>query len=213
MFARHLLLVWLKSETRSQKTGLFFCLLFSVFCLLIPRTAASAPPARVEVVARVYNTARVDAAIAEEALATATRLMTAGAIDVAWRNCDVPDACTTVPEREFVIRLVRSRAREVDGAPLVLGEASIEVNARTGVLATIYVDRVERMAALSEADTASLLGRAIAHELGHLLLATNTHSPSGLMRAQWTLSDVRRNERADWLLTRKEAETIRTRLR
>ena len=87
------------------------------------------------------------------------------------------------------------------------------MNARAGVLATIYVDRVERMAGLSEANTASLLGRAIAHELGHLLLATNAHSSSGLMRAYWSPRDIRGNQIADWVLTRKDAEAIRTRLR
>lgn len=213
MFARPLLLVLPKSEIRSQKSTLLFCLLFSVFCLLVPGTAESAPPARVEVVARVYNTARVDASITDGALATATRLMTAGAIDVAWRNCDVPDACATVPVREFVIRLVRSRARGTDGAALVLGEVLIDVNARTGVLATIYVERVERMAALSAADTASLLGRAIAHELGHLLLATTAHSSRGLMRAQWTSKEIRGNEAVDWVLTKSDAAEIRKRIR
>jgi hypothetical protein len=181
--------------------------------VLVQGTAESAAPARVKVVARVYNTARVAPPIIDMALATATRLMTAGAIDVAWRNCDLADACTTVPVREFVIRLVRSRETTTDGSPFVLGEASVDVSQRAGVLATIYVDRVERMAERSEADSASLLGRAIAHELGHLLLATNAHSSRGLMRAQWSPRDIRGNQIADWVLTRKEAEAIRKRLR
>ena len=54
---------------------------------------------------------------------------------------------------------------------------------RTGVLATIFVDSVELIASLSEIDATLLLGRAIAHELGHLLLGTNAHSVRGLMRA------------------------------
>jgi hypothetical protein len=214
MFVRHLLLVLPKSEVRSQKSALFFWLLFSALCLLVPGTAESAPPAPVEVVVRVYNAARVAPAISDVAIAMATRLMTAGAIDVAWRNCDSPGVCVTVPAaRELVIRLVRLDNTRADGARLVLGEASIDVDARAGVLATIYVDRVEQMAEFSEADTASLLGRAIAHELGHLLLATNAHSSRGLMRAQWTPSDLRRNQTADWVLTQKDAEAIRKRLR
>ena len=32
---------------------------------------------------------------------------------------------------------------------------------------------------------ASLLGVAIAHEIGHLLLPYGSHSPSGLMQADW----------------------------
>jgi hypothetical protein len=30
-----------------------------------------------------------------------------------------------------------------------------------------------------------MLGHVISHEIGHLLLGTNSHSPSGIMRAQW----------------------------
>ena len=181
--------------------------------VLVPSVAEPAPPARVEVVARVYNTARVSAGITDHALGIATRLMTAGAIDVAWTNCDLPSACVTVPvARELVSRLVRSRETTTGGSTFVLGEASIDLNQRAGVLATIYVDRVERMAEVSAADTAALLGRAIAHELGHLLLATNAHSSRGLMRAQWRPGDIRRNQMADWLLTRDEAAAIRRRL-
>ena len=224
MFARHLLLLRQKSEIRSQKTGRSCCLLFSVFCLLLQGTAEPSPPPRIEVVARLYNTARMDPAMTDVALRMATRVMIAGAIDVAWKNCDLPDVCATVPGREFVIRVVRSsEAARGSGAgdrepgktnegPFVLGEASIDLNEQAGVLATIYVDRIERMAALAEADTASLLGRAIAHELGHLLLATNAHSPRGLMRARWTAGELRRNQTADWMLTRRDAEAMRRRL-
>jgi hypothetical protein len=193
MFARHLLLALAGG-------------------VLLSGTAETASPARVEVVARVYNTARVAPVVTDVALAITTRLMTAGSIDVAWRNCDVPNVCATVPVREFVIRLVRSRETTTGGSPFVLGEASIDVDQRAGVLATIYVDRVERMAELSDADTASLLGRAIAHELGHLLLATNAHSSSGLMRAYWSPRDIRENQIADWVLSREDVAAIRRRL-
>jgi hypothetical protein len=194
MYARHLLLVLAGSVIASGN-------------------ADSASPVRIEVIARIYNTARVAPLITDVALATATRLMKAGAIGVAWRDCDVPNACATVPAREFVIRLVRSRETTTDGSPFVLGEASIDVSQRAGVLATVYVDRVERMAELSEADSAWLLGRAIAHELGHLLLATNSHSPTGLMRAQWTSQEIRGDLTEDWVFTQKDAEAIRRRLR
>jgi len=35
-------------------------------------------------------------------------------------------------------------------------------------------------------DPGALLGRALAHEVGHLLLRSPGHSPGGLMRAVWT---------------------------
>ena len=176
--------------------------------LLVPLTAQSAPPPAT-VTARLYNTARVPAEARDAALAIATQAMGAD-IRVSWQKCDLPDTCTLVPAREeLIIRLVRSR----DTVSYVLGEASIDTSAGAGVLATIYVDRVERIAALSETDATVLLGRAIAHELGHLLMATNAHSASGLMRAKWTTSDLRRDQMTDWLLTTDDGESIRRRLR
>src|SRR5579859_1082509 len=33
-------------------------------------------------------------------------------------------------------------------------------------------------------------GRAMAHEIGHLILGTNSHSPTGIMRASWRSKDL-----------------------
>ena len=60
---------------------------------------------------------------------------------------------------------------------LPLGDAMLDRHTGTGVLATIYVDRVEWLARQAGADSRALLGRAIAHELGHLLLATTSARP------------------------------------
>jgi hypothetical protein len=35
-----------------------------------------------------------------------------------------------------------------------------------------------------------LLGHAAAHELGHLLLRSDAHSPAGIMRASWEVKDL-----------------------
>jgi hypothetical protein len=113
---------------------------------------------------------------------------------------------------ELVVRLARSSRTVTRTAAFALGDAFIDAEAGSGVLATIYVDRVEEMAAMSEADAAILLGRVIAHELGHLLLATSAHSTTGLMRGYWTPSVIRRNQMTDWMLTRNEADAIKRRL-
>ena len=194
--------------------------------LLVPPLAESASPASpVHVTARLYNTARVADVATDVAQRVAAGALLAGGIVLRWKNCDLADACATVPARgELLIRLVRSPgqivtpkdpivARTLSGPrTLVLGEAFIDTRERTGVLATVFVDHVELIAALSESDAALLLGRAIAHELGHLLLGTNAHSIRGLMRAQWTPADIRRRARADWALTTEDAAAIRRRL-
>ena len=180
--------------------------------LMIPPVAESGSPARLQITARIYNTARAPDLVKETALRVATGALITGGIEIRWRNCDVAESCAMAPARgELVIRLVRSTSPR-DEIRLVLGHALIDLRQRIGVLATVFVDRVELIAGLSETDAARLLGRAIAHEIGHLLLGTNVHSASGLMRAQWTPADIRRHARADWELTSDDAAAIWRRL-
>jgi len=58
-----------------------------------------------------------------------------------------------------------------------------------------------------------LLGFAVAHEVGHLLLGTNTHAAAGLMRAVWSRSDIQRNHPADWLFTAADSLAMSRALR
>jgi hypothetical protein len=53
------------------------------------------------------------------------------------------------------------------------------------------------------------MGRVTAHEIGHLLLGTNSHTVSGLMQAKW---DLRRLHLTDWQFTSADAAKIRSRL-
>jgi hypothetical protein len=55
------------------------------------------------------------------------------------------------------------------------------------VLITVYYEKVANVAHRSygPAETPVLLGNVIAHELGHLLLGTQTHSKSGIMQAEF----------------------------
>ncbi len=39
-------------------------------------------------------------------------------------------------------------------------------------------------------DLAVMLGHAIAHEIGHVTLASDGHAPNGIMRAHWGKADL-----------------------
>ena len=92
-----------------------------------------------------------------------------------------------------------------------LGDAMVDRQSGAGVLATIYFDRVLWLAHQAGADSRVLLGSAIAHELGHLLLATTSHGPAGLMRALWSQDEVRRGHSSDWTFAPTEIAAIRRR--
>ena len=82
----------------------------------------------------------------------------------------------------------------------VVGEATF---------ATVFIDRVRAVARGAGVSERQLLGRAIAHEIGHLLLNTNTHAATGLMRATWSVAELRRHRDDDWQFDAEEAEMIR----
>jgi hypothetical protein len=163
---------------------------------------------------RVYNAGVLDPTAVPRALALAGATLSAAAVDVVWQQCGDRVSChAPMRPAELSLRLVRAAHEPHVRGAMPLGDALIEPLARTGVLATIYVDRVEFLAADSGIDAATLLGRAIAHELGHLLLATTAHSTRGLMRAKWSRAEIRRREEADWSFSGPDVAAIRARLR
>ena len=57
----------------------------------------------------------------------------------------------------------------------------------------------------------TLLGRAMAHEIGHLLMGRAAHAVRGLMRPRWTRAEVARNVKADWGFDGPDLRAIRAR--
>jgi hypothetical protein len=65
------------------------------------------------------------------------------------------------------------------------------------------------MARRYEVSTELVLGCAIAHELGHLLLPVRGHSAAGLMRACWSRNEFHRAERGQLTFSPEEIVRIR----
>jgi hypothetical protein len=55
-----------------------------------------------------------------------------------------------------------------------------------------------------------LLGYVIAHEVGHLLLHQQGHSPSGIMRGEWAFPDFRDMASSMLLFTPQQAQVLRS---
>jgi hypothetical protein len=176
-------------------------------------TAHGAVTAWTDVVVRVYDVNRVIAGTNARALEHARETLQAASIDVMWRVCSAPRACDgPLAPGELAIRIVRSAGPRLYQGALPLGDAMIDTGRGDGVLATVYSDRVEWLAREAGTDVRALLGRAIAHELGHLLLATASHGPAGLMRASWSRDEVRRGRPRDWSFAPGELAAIRRRV-
>jgi hypothetical protein len=185
-----------------------------------PVGAAGAVTAGLDLTVRVYDASGLPPATIHRALELANGAFAPASIRIAWVACGParhdlrPHRCDRPPRPgELVVRMISAPSLTGDRDRLPLGDAFVDPRAGAGVLATVYVDRVAALAAAAGVDVAPLLGNTIAHELGHLLLATTAHGPRGLMRPVWTPDEVRRGHPSDWRFAPREVSALRARLR
>ena len=112
---------------------------------------------------------------------------------------------------ELVVRLTYSAPTAEDGNRRPFGSSLIDARTSTGTLSTVYVNRVDWLASTGKAVRADVLGRAIAHELGHQILGSNDHSPRGLMRETWTAEELTRNRAEDWQFSNAQRAALHAR--
>ena len=79
----------------------------------------------------------------------------------------------------------------------------------TGRLAYAFYDRIGATAQQYRTDVGKLLGYVMAHELGHILLAGGSHSPTGIMSDRWGEFTMDLVAESFLRFTKEEAESIR----
>ena len=145
----------------------------------------------------------------QRALKVARDVFATASIDLAWTMCE-PGTCLKPSAEALKLRIVLSPDRsEVNSG--ILGNSLIDSRTHSGLLATIFLDRTQHLANNLGIDHRVLLGRAIAHELGHLLLGTSIHGV-GLMREVWSHDELLEERRGDWQFNAVDASMIRNRL-
>ena len=184
--------------------------------------AGASPPV---VVVRLYDVTGAGSAVRDTAMRTASDIAERAGVALQWKDCSQggpDDPCAVVRgPRELVMRLMpepntqpvrAANSLSIHGtsgaAHLQLGFAALEPATGTGVLATIYYERVERVAMRGGVEAGLFLGRTIAHELGHLLLRSRPHSSSGLMRAVWGDHGLSYDRPSDWLFSADDSRRL-----
>lgn len=79
-------------------------------------------------------------------------------------------------------------------------------------IANVCYDRVTGLTAGADPPIHHVLAFVLAHELGHLLLPLTGHSPSGIMRAKWTLDELVTARSPYRLFTAQQSQLMRAHL-
>jgi hypothetical protein len=176
--------------------------------LFVPVTRASAQTDDGHLSVRLYDFSALDESVRSAAIDEARAIIADAGVSAEWHGCYRIDDCAP-GSGELVVRVVRENTSHGRGWQRALGYSVIDPSAGTGTLATIFINRVEDSARHAGSNVRLLLGRAIAHEVGHLILRSNAHADEGLMRAIWTEQELARNAYPDWSFAPTDRRQIR----
>jgi hypothetical protein len=193
----------------------------STFCFLIPsglaQNATATKALRTEVHISVYNDAGVPTELLAAAEVQVHRIFQRAGVETLWGNCSrgaqntQPAGCHVVGSNYLVLKILpRAMGAQVRDRTDVLGTATLDERG-VGFYGYAFYDRIQRMAEERRLAHA-LLGHVLAHEIGHLLLRSNSHSVSGIMSARWTGEELRRLSEGGMFFTPLESKVMADRL-
>jgi hypothetical protein len=137
----------------------------------------------------VHNYAGLQPTLLKRAERSAARVLGTGGVQVNWLDCSqTPQAsqqCQDPPNPSaLVLHLLPSRATRRAAPSGSLGFAVPPEPGQFGSFAGVFYDRIERLGSRGFNEPV-ILGDAMAHEIGHLLLGLEAHTDSGIMKAEW----------------------------
>jgi hypothetical protein len=191
---------------------------FGVLFLLLPIIASASAPrgaAASELIVSVYNDAGVPVDVLVSAETIASRIFREAGLHVNWLQCSGSGEQVSVASCvEVVVPMhlhVRIRPRSRNLASSILG-VSYQSEDGSGCYSDIFLTPIIHLHDISGREVGALLGHVMAHELAHLLLGTNSHSATGIMRAQWHEEDLCSAGKGELLFTEQQSQVMRRRL-
>jgi hypothetical protein len=168
------------------------------------RDIGSDPVGRIEFSVLVYDLAHVGSKTLKQAEGIGIEIFSNAGVNVRFATASVADRgelltdFTVPPARGCAHQPLSSavlRAQILSHAPAGLPRETLGYSlpcARRGVQVTLFADRIEDVSHNTYACFYRVLGHALAHEVGHVLLRSEAHTHEGLMKARWTRSDWQR---------------------
>jgi hypothetical protein len=147
---------------------------------------------------RLFDYAGLPPAVLSRARQSASYILDSGGVHVTWAECrvraadSVKDAvCEEFPTAAVLhVRiLTAAMARRTAVRPEALGYAVIGESFPT--IASVFLHRAIELEQAHQTHRADILGAIMAHEIAHLLLSSSNHSSAGVLRADWSRSELK----------------------
>jgi hypothetical protein len=167
---------------------------------------------------RVYNYAHTPPTTLAGAKQEVTIIFREAELETEWLDCPLSmaefesyPACQQAWGRaDLTLRILpRSMAERDPSGDDTLGFALPGQALTPGRVANVFYHRVEELARKGQYFEFQILGKAIAHEIGHLLLGSIGHSATGIMKAKWNREDLTPTSLGSLRFTSQQASLIK----
>jgi hypothetical protein len=181
-----------------------------------PPTTSLSP----EVSISVHDYANVPTPLLAAAEDQAREIFRRAGLETVWLNCSPklereklePGSCYFSDTTHLTLKISpHAMNAKVRDRIEVLGTAYPDEKG-AGYFAYVFYDRIQELAQRRRLGHA-LLADVMAHEIGHLLLGSTSHSPSGIMCAHWNYEQLRNVSEGAMAFVPAQSRIMRDRLR
>jgi hypothetical protein len=165
---------------------------------------------------RVYNYARAPTPILASTEPVATKIFRQAGIETEWLDCRLSRAEPRTPACErpltasdLILKLLPASMAQTIGANGDTFGIALTVDGKPAKDAIIFYQRALDIARTGYVREQEILAAAMAHEIGHLLLGSDSHSPTGIMRAKWTRDELELVRLGRLLFTPQQSTLLR----
>jgi hypothetical protein len=195
--------------------GMIVGWLGTVGCVFTENVLAQTTDLNPTIKVRVYNYVKASPPMLAKVEREAGRILGEAGLRMVWLDCPIEhfggvyvqqNPCLEPLEATDIVLRVLPEATQNKFQDTVFGFAVVPI------LATVYYDYALRTAKKDsdEFEAPIILGCVIAHELGHLLLGSNSHSSLGIMQQHWERQQLRQAMRRTLTFTPEQSKLIQT---
>ncbi len=159
---------------------------------------------------RVYNFAKIESYTVERAQKRISAILGQAGVELNWIPCprnasevaEFPACTSELGPTDLILKLVPRFDMEKNG----LKKSAFGMSMGRNII--ISCERLQDVAKNGEQTCEKILGLTVAHEIGHALLGSNSHSARGIMRLHWDPEDLQKESRQSSYFTEEQVQLI-----